>query len=227
MQKEIKNHLFELQDKKYKEFHSSLCPNVDNIIGVRIPELRKLAKQIAKENPKEFIENPVKKQYYEEIMLEGFVIGYMKATLEEKLHYLDNFIPEIDNWAVCDCTASTLKFIDKYKKEVWEYLQKYINSKKEFEKRFAIIILMDYYLTDEYIDKVLEIYNKIDSDQYYVQMGIAWAISVCFVKYREKTRKILDNNNLSTFTHNKSIQKIIESTRVDKETKEELKKLKK
>lgn len=223
----ILKHLFELQDKKYKEFHSSLCPNVDNIIGVRIPELRKLAKQIAKENPKEFIENPVKKQYYEEIMLEGFVIGYMKATLEGKLHYLDNFIPKIDNWAVCDCTASTLKFIDKYKKEVWEYMQKYINSKKEFEKRFAIIILMDYYLTDEYIDKVLEIYNKIDSDQYYVQMGIAWAISVCFVKYREKTRKILDNNNLSTFTHNKSIQKIIESTRVDKETKEELKKLKK
>lgn len=223
----ILKQLFELQDKKYKEFHSSLCPNVDNIIGVRIPELRKLAKQIAKENPKEFIENPVKKQYYEEIMLEGFVIGYMKATLEEKLHYLDNFIPEIDNWAVCDCTASTLKFIDKYKKEAWEYLQKYINSKKEFEKRFAIIILMDYYLTDEYIDKVLEIYNKIDSDQYYVQMGIAWAISVCFVKYREKTRKILHNNNLSTFTHNKSIQKIIESTRVDKETKEELKKLKK
>ena len=223
----ILKQLFELQDKKYKEFHSSLCPNVDNIIGVRIPELRKLAKQIAKENPKEFIENPVKKQYYEEIMLEGFVIGYMKATLEEKLHYLDNFIPEIDNWAVCDCTASTLKFIDKYKKEAWEYLQKYINSKKEFEKRFAIIILMDYYLTDEYIDKVLEIYNKIDSDQYYVQMGIAWAISVCFVKYREKTRKILDNNNLSTFTHNKSIQKIIESTRVDKETKEELKKIKK
>lgn len=223
----ILKQLFELQDKKYKEFHSSLCPNVDNIIGVRIPELRKLAKQIAKENPKEFIENPVKKQYYEEIMLEGFVIGYMKATLEEKLHYLDNFIPEIDNWAVCDCTASTLKFIDKYKKEVWEYLQKYINSKKEFEKRFAIIILMDYYLTDEYIDKVLEIYNKIDSDQYYVQMGIAWAISVCFVKYREKTREFLDNNNLSTFTYNKSIQKIIESTRVDKETKEELKKLKK
>ena len=223
----ILKQLFELQDKKYKEFHSSLCPNVNNIIGVRIPELRKLAKQIAKENPKEFIENPVKKQYYEEIMLEGFVIGYMKATFGEKLHYLDNFIPEIDNWAVCDCTASTLKFTDKYKKEVWEYLQKYINSKKEFEKRFAIIILMDYYLTDEYIDKVLEIYNKIDSDQYYVQMGIAWAISVCFVKYREKTRKILDNNNLSTFTHNKSIQKIIESTRVDKETKEELKKLKK
>lgn len=223
----ILKQLFELQDKKYKEFHSSLCPNVDNIIGVRIPELRKLAKQIAKENPKEFIENPVKKQYYEEIMLEGFVIGYMKATLEEKLHYLDNFIPEIDNWAVCDCTAYTLKFIDKYKKEVWEYMQKYINSKKEFEKRFAIIILMDYYLTDEYIDKVLEIYNKIDSDQYYVQMGIAWAISVCFVKYREKTRKFLDNNNLSTFTYNKSIQKIIESTRVDKETKEELKKIKK
>ena len=177
----ILKQLFELQDKKYKEFHSSLCPNVDNIIGVRIPELRKLAKQIAKENPKEFIENPVKKQYYEEIMLEGFVIGYMKATLEEKLHYLDNFIPEIDNWAVCDCTASTLKFIDKYKKEVWEYLQKYINSKKEFEKRFAIIILMDYYLTDEYIDKVLEIYNKIDSDQYYVQMGMAWAVSECVV----------------------------------------------
>lgn len=221
----IREKLFELQDKKYQEFHSKLCPNVDDIIGVRIPNLRKMAKQIAKENPKEYLEK-VPKKYYEERMLQGFVIGYMKAELEERLVYLDQFVPIIDNWAVCDCCTSTYKFTDKYPKEMWEYIQKYFSSHREFELRFAIIMLMDYYLTEEYIDQVLEIYNNIQHEGYYVKMGVAWAISMAYVKFPEKTMKLLENNHLDDFTYNKALQKMIESYQIDKETKQKLREMK-
>lgn len=221
----IRNTLFELQDKAYQEFHSGLCPNVNDIIGVRIPELRKLAKKISKENPKEYLEK-VPKEYYEEKMLQGFVIGYMKSTLEERLTYLDKFVPVIDNWAICDCCASTFKFTNQYQKEMWKYIQKYLSSKKEFELRFAVIMLMDYYIIEEYIDKVLEIYNNINNEGYYVKMGIAWALSVCYVKFQSKTMKLLQNNQLDDFTYNKALQKMIESDRIDNISKRKLKEMK-
>lgn len=214
-----------MQDKTYQEFHKGLCPNVEDIIGVRIPDLRKIAKQIAKENPREYLEK-IPKEYYEEKMLQGFVIGYMKASLEEKLRYLDKFVPIIDNWAICDCCTSTYKFTNQYQKEVWEYLKKYLNSNKEFELRFAIIMLMDYYLTEEYIDEVLKIYDNIHHDGYYVKMGVAWALSVCYVKFPERTMKFLKNNNLDDFTYNKALQKMIESYRVDEKTKQLFRKMK-
>ncbi len=221
---DIREKLFELQDKKYQEFHSKLCPNVEDIIGVRIPILRRLAKQIAKENPKEFLEKTPK--YYEERMLQGFVIGYMKAELKEKLDYLDRFVPMIDNWAVCDCCVSTYKFTNKYPKEMWKYIQKYLSSHREFELRFAIIMIMDYYLTREYIDQVLAIYDSIQNEGYYVKMGVAWALSMAYVKFPEKTMRLLQNNHLDDFTYNKALQKMIESYQIDKETKQRLKEMK-
>lgn len=221
----IREKLFELQDKTYQEFHSGLCPNVNDIIGVRIPILRKMGKQIAKENPQEYLEK-VPKEYYEEKMLQGFVIGYMKANLEEKLAYLDKFVPVIDNWAICDCTTSTYKFANQYPEEVWNYIQKYLSSNREFELRFATIMLMDYYLTEEYIDRVLKIYDIIKHEGYYVKMAVAWALSVCYVKFPEKTRDLLENNHLDDFTYNKALQKMIESYRVDEETKQEFRKMK-
>lgn len=217
--------LFELQDLKYKEFHSGLCPNTDNIIGVRIPQLRTIAKEIAKQNPEEFL-SKINDTYYETVMLYGMVIGYMRTSLEQRQKYLDTFVPKIDNWAVCDCCISTYKFTNKNQKEMWQYIQKYVNSNSEFEIRFAVIMMMSYYLNDEYIDKVLEILNNIKHEGYYVKMGVAWAISVAFVKYEEKTRELLDCNNLDDFTYNKSLQKIIESNRVTKEKKDEVRKMK-
>ena len=222
---DLKNELYKLSDEAYKKFHSSLCPNVNNIIGVKIPKLRELAKTISKEKPIEFLDT-YKCEFYEEKMIYGLVIGYMKQDLETRLKYLDKFVPIIDNWAICDCACSTYKFTNKNLDEIWEYLQKYLDSQNEFEVRFFCIMLMDYYLTDKYIDKVLEIYNNIKLVKYYVKMGIAWGISVAFVKYETKVRKFLENNKLDDFTHNKSIQKIIESYRVNKETKNELRKLK-
>jgi len=222
---ELVEELFELSDEKYKEFHSGLCPNTDNIIGVRVPKLREIARRIAKQNPQEFLKQ-INDKYYETVMLYGMVIGYMKTDLEERKKYLDIFVPKINNWAICDCCTSTYKFTNKNLEEMWKYIQKYINSNNEFEIRFGIIMMMNYYLTDEYIGKVFKILNDIKHDGYYVKMGIAWLISVTFVKYEEKTRKFLLNNELDDFTYNKALQKIIESNRVTNEIKSEIRKMK-
>ena len=222
---EIRKKLNSLSDQEYKKFHSSLCPNAKNMIGVRIPELRRMAKEIANTNGKEFLEK-YQFEYYEERMLQGFVIGYMQLTIEERIKYLDKFVPNIDNWAVCDCSVSTFKFTKKNMEVMWKYIQKYFNSSKEFEVRFAIVMLLNYYLEEQYIDKALKILNNIKSNKYYVQMAVAWAISIAFVKYKEKTLKFLQNTKLDNFTYNKALQKIAESYRVDKVTKEEIKKMK-
>ena len=222
---DIREKLFELQDKKYQEFNSRLCPNVNDIIGVRLPELRKIAKQIAQEDAKEYLEN-APKEYYEEKMLQGLVIGYMKSDLKQRFSYLDKFVPIIDNWAICDCCTSTYKFTKNHLEEIWQYLQKYLQSNREFELRFAIIMLMDYYINEDYIDKVLDIYNEIQNEGYYVKMGVAWAISVCYIKFPEKTMRFLEQNNLDDFTYNKALQKMIESYRVDEKTKDKIRKMK-
>ena len=189
----LRDTLYELADEKYKKFHSNLCPNIDNIIGVRIPKIREIAKNIAKDNAIDFLDT-YKCEFYEEKMIYGLIIRYMKTDLETRLKYLNKFVPMIDNWAICDCSCSTYKFTNKSLEKMWKYLEKYIQSQNEFEVRFACIMLMDYYLTDEYIGKVLEIYNNIKLDKYYVQMGVAWGISVAFVKYEEETREFLKNN---------------------------------
>lgn len=221
----ITEKLFKLADKKYQEFHSGLCPNTDNIIGVRIPKLREMAKEIAKENPKEFL-NRIDDTYYETVMLYGMVIGYMKADVEERQKYLDIFVPKINNWAICDCCTSTYKFTNKNLEKMWNYIQKYLKSNQEFEIRFSVIMMVDYYLNEQYIDKVFTEINKIRHEGYYVKMGVAWLISVAFIKYEEKTRKFLANNQLDDFTYNKALQKIIESKRVPQEIKSEMKNLK-
>lgn len=221
----LREYLYKAVDEKYREFQNSLCPNVNNILGVRIPKLREMAKTIAKNNPIEFLEKYVC-EFYEEKMIYGLVIGYMKSDLETRIKYLNKFVPMIDNWAVCDCACSTYKFTQKNMEEMFEYIKKYVFSNKEFEVRFACIMLMDYFLIDEYIDEVFQIFNNIKLDKYYVEMAIAWAISVAFIKSEKKTRDFLDNNSLNVSTFNKALQKIIESNRVDDKTKEEMRKMK-
>lgn len=222
----IREKLYELADEKYREFHSGLCPGSENILGVRVPDLRKLAKEIVKGNLEEFYKN-IKDDYYEEIMLQGMCIGYAKINFEERIKLLKKFVPKIDNWAICDCCCSTYKFTEKNKNEMWNFINEYLKSDKEFELRFAIIMMMDYYIEDEYIDIVLQKIDNIESDKYYVQMAKAWLIQVAFVKYQEKTMKYLKNNNLDKFTYNKALQKIIESYRVDEKTKNILRNMKK
>ena len=198
----IREELFEKQDLKYKKFHSSLCPNVDKIIGVRVPELRKMAKEISLKEHEQFLTQS-HDEYYEELVLQGLVIGYAKISIEKTLEYLKIFVPKINSWAVCDTTCSNLKITKRYMKEMWEFLEQYISSKNEYEIRFALVMYLNYYLTDEYIDLILQKIDKITNKEYYVQMAIAWLISFAYIKQKEKTEKYLLKNNLDKFTKNK------------------------
>ncbi|MBQ3145816.1 MAG: DNA alkylation repair protein [Clostridia bacterium] len=225
MEQEIRNKLFQMQDLKYKEFNSDLCPNVDNIIGVRIPDLRKYAKELYKNN--KLNEIKIEDHYYEELMLQGMIIGFqIKENIENVIQQIKQFVPKINSWAVCDTFSAGLKITKKYPKEMFEVVKLYLKSKKEYELRFSIVMLLDYYINDEYIDEVLEILGNVESDKYYVQMANAWAISECLVKYYEKTKTFLKNTSLDKFTHNKAIQKAIESYRITDDKKQELRKMK-
>lgn len=225
MQDKIRRRIIELADEQYRQFHSRLCPGIDNIIGVRVPILRGYAKEIIKEDWREYLKS-AKNDYYEEIMLQGMVIGLAKADINEISKYIEQFVPKINNWAVCDVFCAGLKITKKNTEYMWEFIQKYIKSENEFEIRFAIIMMLDFYITEEYIDRVIKIIDNIKHEGYYVKMAIAWIISLSYIKYEEKTKKYLQNNNLDSYTYNKALQKIVESNRIDKQTKIEIKKLK-
>lgn len=218
MENTVREQIFQLADEEYRKFQSKLCPSNDNILGVRLPLLRKLAKQIAKGNWREYIKT-AQNEYYEEVMLQGMVIGYAKADIEELLNYVTEFLNKIDNWGVCDSFCNGLKFTETNKVRVWEFIQPYLYSTKEFEVRFAVVMLLDFYIDEIYIDRVLQSLDGINHEGYYVKMAVAWAISICYIKFPEQTMEYLKNNKLDDFTYNKALQKIIESLRVDKETK--------
>lgn len=226
MKQKIKEKLFELSDQKYKEFHSGLCPGTDNIIGVRVPILRNYAKELAKNYEIEKLLKEIDNQYYEEIMLQGMLIGLEKQDFSSLQKQIEQFVPKIDNWAVCDVFCAGLKQTKKYKEEMWNFLQKYLKSDKEFEIRFGIVMILDYYIEEEYLEKTFSIFDSITSDAYYVQMAVAWAISICLIRFYNKTIKYLGKAKLDKFTYNKALQKAIESYRITKEQKEELKNMK-
>lgn len=220
----VRKKLLALRDEKYQKFQSALVPNIDNILGVRVPEVRKIAKELAK-SPEWM--NYKDDLYYEEIMIQGLLIGYAKMEVDDRLDCIKNFVPKIDNWGVCDVFCSNLKFTQKNKEVVWRFLQQYLNSEKEFEVRFGVVMLLSYYIEDNYIDKILRILDKINHDGYYAKMAVAWALSICFVKQWDKTLEYFKNSNLSDWVFNKSIQKTCESYRISKGKKELLKKMKK
>lgn len=223
---EVRKKIFELADDKYKEFHSGLCPNTNNIVGVRVPILRNYAKELAKGDFKNYLKN-AKNDYYEEIMLQGMVIGLAKMDIEERLKYIEAFVPKIDNWAICDVFCAGLKFVNKNKEQVWNFLQKYTKSREEFELRFLIVMMLDFYITEEYINEVITLLDSIKHTGYYVKMAISWTILVAYVKYPKITMEYLKNNTLDDFTYNKALQKIIESYRVSDEDKKIIRSMKK
>lgn len=217
----LNNYLHDLSDTKYMQFSSKLIPNSTNLIGVRIPKLREIAKQIAKGNWREFVHG-VSDKYFETTMMHGLVLGYAKAGTCEILECLDNFIPRINNWSICDSTCASLKFVKSNREETLHFINHHLKSDKELELRFAVVLLMDNYITDEYIDMVLDVLAKVKHDGYYVKMAVAWAISVCFVKYKDKTFELLKSGKLDDDTYKKTFRKIVESNRVDKDTKTQI-----
>lgn len=224
MENIIREKIISLADEKYKKFHSSLCPNTNNIIGVRVPILRNYAKELIKDGFEKNY-NQIKTDYYEEIMLKGMMIGLEKMDTETKLTYIKNYIPYIDNWAICDVFVAGLKIKDKEK--YYNFIQTYLeNDKTEFEIRFGLVSLLDYYIDEKHLKEIFKITDKIKKEEYYIEMAIAWLISICYIKYPKETEKYLNNNKLSNFAYNKAIQKIIESKRINQEEKNKLRKMK-
>lgn len=227
MKQKIKKELFQLVDPKYKEFQSGLCPGTTNMIGIRVPVLRKYAKELAKEfKIKELLEK-IDNQYYEEIMLQGMLIGIERDDLKTTQNRIEKFVPKIDNWAVCDVFCAGLKITKKYKKEMWDFFQQYLKSDKEFAIRFGVVMILDYYIEEEYLEKCFETFNNITSQDYYVQMAVAWAISICLIKFYAQTIQYLETADLDKFTYNKALQKAIESYRITDEQKDVLRSIKK
>ena len=223
--KSVIEQLFELQDLSYKDFHKKLIPNIDedNIIGVRTPVLRKFAKEFAKSELKDEFLNSLPHKYYDENNLHAFVIEAIK-DYDECINKIDKFLPYIDNWATCDLLSP--KIFKKYKKEVYDKIKIWIKSDKTYTGRFAIVTLLANDLDDDFEEEMLNLVTDIKSEEYYINMAIAWYVSMALVKQYDSTIKLIQSKKLDKFTHNKSIQKAIESYRVDDDKKKYLRTLK-
>ena len=219
------SYLFSLQDLEYKDFSEKLFQTKPNLIGIRVPVLKQIAKEISKSNYKMFL-NSVKHNYVEEIMLHGLVIGYLKVDFKEIINYLDQFLIYNNNWSINDITCANLKIFKNNLDIGYLYICNLIKSDNDWNIRFGLVLLLDYYINDEYIDKVLDISIKIKSDEYYVKMANAWLLSKCYIYYKNKTLKYLNLDYLDEFTFKKAISKICDSYRVNKEDKDILKKMK-
>ena len=217
----VREELFKNQDLEYRDFNKKLIPNIDidNFIGVRVPIIRDIAKEAASENVT-FIP-----EYQEELMVFGLAIGYSKCSIDEYIKRLDEFVPMISSWAVCDTVCSNLKFTKNHLDKMWDYIIKYKNG-SEYEVRFTVVMIMDYYLNDEYIDRALDVLSTINREEYYIKMAVAWALATALAKFEDKTLPIFENKSLDTWVHNKAIQKARESYRVPKEKKDYLNSLK-
>ena len=217
-----------LEDVEYKKFNSNICKDtLYEILGIRIPLLRNIAKEIARQEDWEIYINMNDVRYFEEVLVKGLIIAYRKISFEEKKKYIEKYVPYLDSWALTDSFCPTLKPKVDELDNVWNFILSYIKSQKEFEVRFAIIMMLDYFLIDDYIDRVIEILNKINHDGYYVKMGVAWCLAEIGTTHNLKLMNFLEGeNNLDKFTYNKTLQKMIESYRISNEQKEVLKNMK-
>ena len=223
-QTELQERLQQLAQKEYQEFSSGLLPGVKNMLGIRLPELRKIAKEMAaEENWAEYL-SWRDCRFFEEVMLQGMILGYVKAPLQEILQQTEQFIPRIDNWSVNDSFCTTFSSADRYPKEVWEFLMQYQNSRKEFEVRVVAVMSLAHYLHPDYIESVLTILGKLDTSAYYASMAVTWAYATAWAKFPERTRRFLEENPLDRATHKRMLQKGIESRRITGEDKEWMRK---
>ena len=222
---EIRTYLEEHAETKYREFTSGLIPNSGPILGVRIPVLRDFAKKLAKDDWRTYLKE-TRDDSYEEICLQGLVIGYAKADIDEILSYAALFIPKVCDWSVNDTFCATFKCARKNREKVWDFLMQYKDSPNEFEQRVVAVMLMDHFLETEYIDRVFQVWDELKHEGYYCRMGIAWGIATAYAKFPKETHAFLLENHLDDFTFNKSIQKMIESYRIAPEEKEMLRAMK-
>lgn len=217
--------LYALEDLEYKKLVSKLTPNIsmDSIIGVRIPEIRKLAKENVNTKEAELFLNNLPHKYYDENILHGLLLSEIK-DYDKCIQYIDKFLSYIDNWAVCDTLLP--KVFKKNTDKLIEKINVWIKDKHIYTVRFAISMLMRLYLDDNYDKKYLNMVSKVKTDEYYLKMMVAWYFATALAKRWDDAVYYLENNKLDTWIHNKTITKACESFRITDEQKEYLRKLK-
>ncbi len=215
---ELLQYLRESSESKFQQFQQRLIPDTA-ILGIRTPKLRSIAKEIAKGNVPGFLQ-VAQRDWHEERLLQGLVIGYWNVPFSERLEYLTSYLPLIDNWAICDMVCNTLTCFQKDAPEGFHYLLDLLQQDNPWIIRFVLIMFLSHYFHDVYIVNVVEASASVTNDHYYVRMGNAWLLSVAFVKYRDKTVNLLKSSRLDDWTYHKTLQKIMESNRVDQATKE-------
>jgi 3-methyladenine DNA glycosylase AlkD len=226
VEENFRQRLFELQDLKYKAFHCRLIPNVnpDTVIGVRTPELRKLAKDLSKSPESEKFLAVLPHKYYEENNLHGFLIETIK-DYDTCVAALEAFLPYVDNWATCDLMSP--KVFKKHLPELYEKIKVWLTSDRTYTVRFGIEMLMSFYLGDEFQPEMLELVASVRSKEYYINMMIAWYFATALAKKYDDTLPYIKERRLDQWTHNKTIQKAIESYRISDDAKAYLRILKK
>ncbi len=219
----IQEKLFSLQDLKYRDFHAKLVPGIDKdrIIGVRVPDLRKLAKEIPLEEARAFM-GELPHKYIEENNLHGFIISNMK-DFEAVIRELKVFLPHVDNWATCDLISP--KIFKKHLDELLPYIDKWLQSQETYTIRFGIEMLMSFYLDADFKPEYLEKVAKIRSEEYYVRMMVAWYFATALAKQYDASIGYIEQHRLEDWTHRKTIQKAVESRRLTPEQKNYLKTL--
>ena len=219
--KEVKEYLLNNSDSTYRDFSENLniCIGYRSI-GVRIPVLRDYAKYLSKNYSLEYLIKNIDEEYYEEILLKGFIIGnYSKLTYDELIFYIDNHLPKIRDWSMCDTFVASLKITKRYLNELWDYLIKKLDSNEEFIVRFSLVMLLNYYIKDEYKNKIYTVIKNIKNDKYYVKMANAWLLSYMFINYFDDTIKFINQNKLDNWTIRKGITKAIESHKITDDKK--------
>ena len=213
-----------MQDPVYRDFHSNLMPGIDKntIIGIRTPQLRKFAKQLAQTEEAEQFLRQLPHQYYEENNLHMMLVAQIK-DYERCLAEVERFLPYIDNWATCDLPVP--KCFGKHKKELITVIRKWILSEKTYIVRYGIGLLLRLYLDADFDPAYLELVTAVRSEEYYVNMMIAWYLATALAKQWEETIPYLEERRLPEWVHRKTIQKAVESYRITKEKKEYLRSL--
>ena len=222
---EIRAALTEHAEEKYKAFHGSLVPtqNQCGLLGVRVPVMRRIAKQFAqRQDVSEFLRD-VPHAYYEENAVHSFLIEQIK-DYDPCMTETELFLPYIDNWAVCDCFSP--KCFGKHKQELFEKCRLWLQSEHTYTVRYGLVMLLKHFLTPDYAEDALRLASEVDSEDYYINMAVSWLFAEAVGKCPELAVPYIEGNVLKTEVHNKAIQKSVESRRVPLETKAYLKTLK-
>lgn len=221
----IQTTLFNLQDKEYREFQAKLIPNIDknSIIGIRTPEIRKIAKELISNNDFDEFLKELPHKYFDENQLHSLTLSFIK-DFDTCLNYVNEFLPFIDNWANCDGLSP--KIFKKYHKELLPYIKGWLGSKQTYTVRFGIKMLMEHYLDEDYKIEYSDMVAEVASDEYYVNMMRAWYFATALCKQYKSIIPYIQEKRLDRWTHNKTIQKAIESYRITDTQKKILKELK-